>query len=142
MGINRLRNRRIPFLQLPQLPNESHLDPYIVALLIAQAQRCQQQDASSYPENHTLKAEASYRVHVILSDIQDKKQIRVHTADVTNAFLDKLAHLSKKPGPADATSLNIWHTAVQYEPHETLHRRLMAAIYHSSRGLKRRRPEE
>lgn len=64
MGILRLRHRRISFMQQPKLPNEPHLDPYIAALLIAQAQQCQKQDAATvrYPEKHVLKADASYKV--------------------------------------------------------------------------------
>ncbi|GKT97242.1 hypothetical protein Ct61P_15092 [Colletotrichum tofieldiae] len=108
-------------------------DPYVVVMLVAlaQAQRrsVQSRDRSPPLTQHT------FRVHALISDVNNSSYLRVYTADVPDAFLDKLAY-PRLPLTCD-TSFRIEHATVPYEPYSTFQQRLMQAI--PARGQKRAR---
>ncbi|KAK1657650.1 hypothetical protein BDP55DRAFT_422299 [Colletotrichum godetiae] len=99
-------------------------DPYMAVMLIAlaQAQRraVQSRDRSPPP------AEQAFRAHVLVSDVNDKSCLRVYTAQVPDAFLDKLVY--PRLPPVRDTSFRIYHTTVPYEPYSSFRHRLTHAM--------------
>ncbi|GKT81886.1 hypothetical protein ColTof4_14309 [Colletotrichum tofieldiae] len=108
-------------------------DPYVAVMLIAlaQAQRraLQSRDRSPPP------TEQAFRVHVLISDVEDKSCLGVYTAEIPDAFLDKLAY--PRLPPLRDTSFQIYHTAIPYEPYSSFQHRLTYAM--STRDKKRAR---
>ncbi|KAF6786818.1 transposase [Colletotrichum sojae] len=114
-------------------PPEPTHDPYVAAVLIAlaQAQLAKAQRASSPPDR------PSFRVHALLYHI-DRPELQIHTANVTRAFLDKLA--SPKSTPPPGTHLTISTTILPFEPLGTFEPRLVQVM--SPRGQKRKRERD
>ncbi|OBR04844.1 transposase [Colletotrichum higginsianum IMI 349063] len=128
-AIREPRRRRFP-LQLEKLgilPENPHVDPYIAALLIAEAQQSQA-GSTTLSENAT---ESCYKVHFILADYDDRKNIRVYSAVISTAFLRKLSHPNEKPRSPDSTRFDIRYTTLPYRPKSTFPSRLVGVLLDS-----------
>ncbi|KAK2732111.1 hypothetical protein CKAH01_02057 [Colletotrichum kahawae] len=129
-------------LSLPQHDDNkaAFTDPYIAAILIAQAQRLRKENAHSNrttdPRVKSSKTYLQYKVQ-LLKSVQmgiRRKQLWLYTAFVTDAFLDKLAY----PSQRSESHLDIWYRGIESEPYETFPQRVIEAMHHNPRGEKRR----
>ncbi|KAF9873991.1 hypothetical protein CkaCkLH20_08363 [Colletotrichum karsti] len=157
---NDLRERRAAILKRRFLPRYSkpghsllniHLarlgdvcpwqDPYIAAVLIAiaQAQRKAMRRLSPSPTGDTFQAvPVALQVRLLLSDVQDTSVLRIFTADVSDAYLDKLAHPHIRPPPNSSIQIRV--TKIPYEPYLSFQQRLLETLF--PRCCKRQREEE
>ncbi|KAH9243814.1 hypothetical protein K456DRAFT_29053 [Colletotrichum gloeosporioides 23] len=123
-------------LSLPQHDDEkaAFTDPYIAAILIAQAQRLRKDNAVSGSNTdsggESFKTHLQYKVQ-LLKSVQmgiRRAQLWLYTAFVTDAFLDKLAYPSQR--------------GIESEPYETFPQRVIEAMHRDPRGQKRRRGDD
>lgn len=84
-----------------------------------------------------LTRDNAAQVHALIHHV-DRPELQIHTANVTKAFLDKLA--SPKSTPPPGTHLDISTTALPYHPLGTFQQRLVQVI--SPRGQKRKRERD
>ncbi|WQF90310.1 hypothetical protein CDEST_15324 [Colletotrichum destructivum] len=109
-------------------------DPYIAAALIAMAQarrKAIQSQARSPPPHQD-----TYSVRLLLSDINNPTCLRTFSAEIPDAFLDKLAYPQLSPLPS--ATFQIVHTPVAYMPYASFQSRLGQVLV-PSRGQKRPR---
>ncbi|EFQ36769.1 uncharacterized protein GLRG_11917 [Colletotrichum graminicola M1.001] len=107
-----LYNTRLAILQRGQRAHDS----YVTAILIALAQH----QCRSAPHK------SIHRVHVLLSDIDNKSRMTIYTAEIPNSFLDKLAHPRRPPPPF--AEFQVHARTVEYEPYATFQQRLSQAL--------------
>ncbi|GJD05418.1 transposase [Colletotrichum higginsianum] len=109
-------------------------DPYIAAALIAmaQARRKSIQSQARSPPPH----QDTYSVRLLLSDINNPTCLRTFSAEIPDAFLDKLAYPQLSPLPS--ATFQIVHTPVAYVPYASFQSRLGQVLL-PSRGQKRPR---
>ncbi|TQN66493.1 hypothetical protein CSHISOI_09005 [Colletotrichum shisoi] len=122
------RNRKFSSRQLEMLgilPENPHVDPYIAALLIAEAQQSQ---AGSTISLAASAMKTCHKVHFILADYEDRKNIRVYSAVISAAFLRKLSHPNEKPFSPDSTRFDIRYTTLPYRPKSTFPKRLVGVL--------------
>ncbi|KZL63525.1 hypothetical protein CT0861_03966 [Colletotrichum tofieldiae] len=99
---------------------------------MAQAQRRNHQRR---PQSTPSPDEDDCHIQLLLSDVNDKSSLQVYTAQVSDAFLDKLAR-PRLPPPSQASVL-IRHTETSYEPLSSFQERLLQATF--PRGQERKR---
>ncbi|KAH0422476.1 hypothetical protein CcaCcLH18_12784 [Colletotrichum camelliae] len=107
-----LYNTRLSVLQRGQMAHDS----YVTAILIAMAQH----QCRSAPHR------SIHRVHVLLSDIDDKSRMAIYAAEIPNSFLDKLAHPRRRPPPSAAFQVHA--RTIEYEPYATFQGRFSQAL--------------
>ncbi|KAK2052647.1 hypothetical protein LY76DRAFT_650418 [Colletotrichum caudatum] len=107
-----LYNTRLAILQRGQRAHDS----YVTAILIALAQH----QCRSAPHK------SIHRVHVLLSDVDNKSRMTIYTAEIPNSFLDKLAHPRRPPPPFAAFQVHA--RTIEYEPYATFQQRLSQAL--------------
>ncbi|KAI8171961.1 hypothetical protein K4K54_001886 [Colletotrichum sp. SAR 10_86] len=107
-----LYNTRLSVLQRGQRAHDS----YVTAILIAMAQH----------QCRSAPGKSIYRVHVLLSDVDNKSRMIIYTAEIPNSFLDKLAHPRRRPPPSAA--FQVQARTIEYEPYATFQQRLSQAL--------------
>ncbi|WQF84776.1 hypothetical protein CDEST_09790 [Colletotrichum destructivum] len=75
--------------------------------------------------------ETCFKVHFILENYDDRKNIRVYSAVISTAFLRKLSHPNKKPFSPDSTRFDIRYTTLPYRPKSTFPSRLVGVLLDS-----------
>ncbi|KAF9869223.1 hypothetical protein CkaCkLH20_13302 [Colletotrichum karsti] len=115
-------------------PSEPYHDPYIASLLIAMAQEMHRANRS--PNRCLLQPPRTYRVHVLLGNVDDKSTLHIFTTNVSENFLGKLDCTRTSPsGPA---ALAIQVQPISYAPYASFQQRLVHAMFPG--GQKRARP--
>ncbi|KAI2626747.1 hypothetical protein GGR54DRAFT_637309 [Hypoxylon sp. NC1633] len=113
-AVRRIRLRRIT-------PVDKCHDPYIVAALIALAQAQKRWEA----ENRPGMASETFTTRLVLGDAENSRMVQVYMADVSAAFLNKLAH----PDECEpATSLQVFWHEIDSNPLESLPNRLLESM--------------
>ncbi|KAF6827077.1 hypothetical protein CMUS01_09166 [Colletotrichum musicola] len=120
-SLRKIRLRRLTPVSLTR-------DPYIVAVLIAMAQGQARRGFAS------LGTE-SFRVNLLLNDLDNKSHLHVFTAVIEKVLLERLAN--PKSAPPHAVQTKIHTYAVPYEPLESFQQRLLEVI--ARQGHKRKR---
>lgn len=119
-----------------QEPSE---DPYLVALLIALAQkqaRGQQlgeQDHVNDTDNKDKRIDGAARISsqmLLVTNPDDTTWLHIYTSNASTQFLDRLDHPSRPP-PADMVSrigMVVSHQRLAFEPYDTLSQRLGVVV--------------
>ncbi|KAF6806417.1 hypothetical protein CSOJ01_08837 [Colletotrichum sojae] len=107
-------------------------DSYIVAVLIAMAQAQAGRDSAS-------PGTESFRVNLLLNNIDDKSHLHVFSAVIEKVLLERLAN--PKSAPPHAVQTKVHTHVVPYKPFLTFQQRLLEVIA-SRRHKRKRQPDD
>jgi hypothetical protein len=101
-------------------PKDPQKDPFLVALVIALAQKDRRHVAQPLPPD------SSFTVRILLTGQGRPKPINLYVAHVQASFLDKLDFPSQEPAVGSSLDIDHWH--IPAEPFQTLSQRVCQAL--------------